>query len=236
MKRAIILLTAAAMLAGLGACSFPVKKQEMPQAVPAVPAETVATQPPVPEKQPMEIYAPVIESYRAAANAKKSAETLMNEGLNYMAAYCYGDAPAERLGYCTYDLDSDGVPELFIGSKTGDSYQDKIVLEMYSISGGEAVRVFSSGERDRYYLCSDRRIANEASSSAFDSAFAVYTYSNGKLNESESVLFDMAANRENPWFLKTAEGKRNIGEDEANAKITEIESLYVTVDYTPLSK
>lgn len=237
MKRILTVLAAAALLLSLAACSLPGMGKASPQAVPVYTPEPSAapTPEPTPEIKPMDIYAPVIEKYVSAAASRMTAENLMNSGLNYMAAYCYGDSPADRLGYCTYDLDSDGTPELLIGSKTSDPYQDKIVLEMFTIRDGAAVRVFTSGERDRYYLRSDGTIANETSSSAYDSGFRLYSFSGGALNAKEAVLFDMAANRDAPWFLEISGVRQNIGDEAANARITEMQSGYVIVDYTPLS-
>lgn len=238
LKKIAAIVLALCLCACLCACSIFDFMQEQPAPVPeiqAAPMPTPEPTPQIPEKQPAEIYAPVIESYYQAASAKMSMEDLMNSGLNYMAAYCYGDAPLEKLGYLLHDLDGDGIQELFVGSRTGDEYQDKIVLEMFAIRDGEAVNVFSSGERQRYYLRSDGTIANENSNSAFDSSFAVYVYANGELGLSEALVFDMAADRNAPWFLVTAEGKTGIDEATATAKMNQMQETYVMLDYTPLS-
>lgn len=60
-----------------------------------------------------------------------------------------------------------------------------------------------AGERDRYYLCKDNTIANEASGSAFLSLYHYYTYTDGQLNLKESVVYDEERNPQNPWFFST---------------------------------
>lgn len=238
LKKITAIILTLCLCASLCACSvFDFRKEQTAPApeVQATPIPTPEPTPQMPEKQPAEIYAPVIEKYYQAALAKMSMEDLVNSGLNYMAAYCYGDAPLEKLGVLLYDLDGDGVQELFVGSRTGDEYQDKIVLEMYAIRDGEAVNVFSSGERQRYYLRSDGSIANENSNSAFESSYNIYVYSNGELGLSEALIFDMAADRNAPWFLVTAEGKTGIDEAAATAKINQMQETYVMLDYSPLS-
>lgn len=196
----------------------------------------VQTPEPVPEKQPIEIYAPVIEKYISAAASKMAAEDLIKVDLNYMAAYCYGDSPLERLGYLLYDLDADGIPELLIGSRIGDEYQDKIVLELYTIKDSQPVRLFSSGERQRYYLCSDGTIANENSSSAFASSNIYYKYAGGELTVTDSIIFDMAADRNAPWFYEAGGERTKIEESAALARMSEMQAKYVVLNYTPFSQ
>ena len=80
------------------------------------------------------------------------------------------DVSPETVGYAVDDLDDNGIPELAIGTISGDDFYGKLIFVLYTVdSGGEAVPVFSSTERDRYYYAGGNRFANLGSSSATDS-------------------------------------------------------------------
>ena len=206
---------------------------QQPQTVESTPEPTPE---PTPELQPIDYYRDILNRWYTAAVEKWDMETLENNSLNYMAAYCYADNPTDRLGFQLRDLDGDGITELLVGSMMGDDYQDLIVLELYTVKDGSPVQVFSSGERDRYYLCSDGTFANEGSSSAFESTYNYYSYTNGELVLNGSVKFDMAANREQPYFFETSGERINVDEASATAKINEYKALYVKPGYTPFSQ
>ena len=69
------------------------------------------------------------------------------------------------LGYCTMDINGDGIEELMIGSVNENAYTG-MFFDLYTIVDGQISLVISSGERDRYYLCEDYTIANEGSGGA----------------------------------------------------------------------
>lgn len=211
-------------------------------------ASTPATPVPAPEETPepalatpapdaMAIYRDILSRYRTAAGAMWDMEQLSNAGLNYMAAYAYGSDPLNRIGYCRMDYDGDGIEELLIGCCTGDSYTDQIVLEMYTIADGQPRQVFSSGERDRYYICSDRIIANDGSSSAYESSSSYYDFTGGELKFREGVEFNMTADKNAPWFYVAADGTKSGMEESAALAITEAaQAKYISLAYTPLSQ
>ena len=156
------------------AAAFSFAQETMPfeasTCVTEAPAETPAptpepTEPPVetPAPQPIDYYRDILSRYAAATAAKTGPEELSSGGLNPFMAYSYGENGQEHIGYLLRDIDQDGTEELLIGFLTGDMYTDQIVLELYALENGNVTKVFSSGERDRYYLCSDSMIANEAS-------------------------------------------------------------------------
>ena len=235
-------LAAALIFCACGKASAPAEITDKQSAVPAQELTVQPTLEPTPEPtpepvyQPMEVYRDVLSLWKTAVNETWDFETLENNGLNYMAYYCYSNAPADRLGYQISDLDGDGSEELLVGSITGDDYQDKIVLQLYTMENGEAKLVFNSGERDRYYLCSDGTIANEGSSSAYETSYNYYSYSSGELQLMGSVLFNMSLNREQPWYFVLGENRTNVDEATANAKIAEYQAVYTTPQYTPFAQ
>ena len=183
-----------------------------------------------------QIYEPVIQSYIEAASSRLGVEELLARDLNYMIKDNYGDDPLNSVGYLIEDLDGDGTPELLIGCINGDIYYNQIILEMYSIREGEYFKVFSSGERDRYYLCQNGTIAEEGSSGAADSLYNYYAYSAGELTLRQSITYKLAMDRENPWHLTEAGIENPIGEEEAIAFISACQSSYVTPKYTAISQ
>ena len=184
----LIILAATALLA---ATVFGIMKQQQldqpaPPAATAEPTPEPTAEPtPEPVETPaptaLEVYAEKLTAYYQAISQRLDAEALREKDLNYMLAYSYGDNAPGRFGYLLSDMDGDGNEELLIGCLTGDEYTDEIVLDLYTIKDGAASRVFTSGERDRYYLCADGTIANEASASAFESHFRYYSYAAGAL-------------------------------------------------------
>lgn len=118
----------------------------------------------------------------------------------------YPQEDYETLGYLIKDIDGNGVDELIFGANT-DGWDnggwDGIIYNIYTIVNGEVFRVLDGWERNRYYLCENGCIANESSSSAFESSYSYYTYSGTELNLVESVLYYSWQDEEHPWFYST---------------------------------
>lgn len=240
----LIILAATALLA---ATVFGIMKQQQldqpaPPAATAEPTPEPTAEPtPEPVETPaptaLEVYAEKLTAYYQAISQRLDAEALREKDLNYMLAYSYGDNAPGRFGYLLSDMDGDGNEELLIGCLTGDEYTDEIVLDLYTIKDGAASRVFTSGERDRYYLCADGTIANEASASAFESHFRYYSYAAGALTLREEYGFDLAANRNDPWFRASADGTKTvITEAEAVSATERYRDSYVAQRYTPFTE
>lgn len=240
----LIILAGAALL---GATIFGIlKQQELDRAAaPAVTAEPTPEPTAEPTPEPVETPAPTeielysdkLTAYYQAISQRLDAEALREKNLNYMLAYSYGENAPARFGYLLSDLDGDGTEELLIGCLTGDEYTDEIVLDLYTVKDGAVSMVFTSGERDRYYLCADGTVANEASSSAFESHFRYYTYAGGALKLREEYGFDLAANRNEPWFRITEDGTKSvITEEEAVAATERYRDSYAAQRYTPFTE
>ena len=74
--------------------------------------------------------------------------------------------------------------------------------DLYTMVDNEPVLVVQSGERNRFYLCADGHIANEASGGAASSIFAYSILENEgtTLTLTESVIYDGNYDEQNPWF------------------------------------
>ena len=114
------------------------------------------------------VYEPILQQYRTALGENWTGQQLVDAGLNYMIK----DVPSEAVGYAVDDLDDDGIPELAIGTISGDEFYGKLIFELYTLDDhGDPVQIFSSIERNRYYYAGGIRFAN-IGSSAFDDSFA----------------------------------------------------------------
>ena len=191
MKKIALLVLSIIMLFSLAACgtSSPAAPESPTPAVEATspapqentpePEEAV----PAPEETPTveQAYAVVIGEYYTAQ--RWNGAELMEDGLNYMAADCYGDAPLENLGYAIADIDGDGVQELLIGTIKADEFYEKMVFSLYTLDeNGINKLVFDGTERNRYYYAGENRFAN-LGSSAFNDSFETTV----KLQEGEMI-------------------------------------------------
>ena len=193
MKKIALLVLSIIMVFSLAACgtSSPAAPESPTPAVEATspapqentpePEEAV----PAPEETPTveQAYAVVIGEYYTALEQRRNGAELMEDGLNYMAADCYGDAPLENLGYAIADIDGDGVQELLIGTIKADEFYEKMVFSLYTLDeNGINKLVFDGTERNRYYYAGENRFAN-LGSSAFNDSFETTV----KLQEGEMI-------------------------------------------------
>ena len=181
MKKIALFVLSIIMVFSLAACgtSSPAAPESPAPAVKETAPAPEETQPepeqpvPAPEETPTveQAYAVVIGEYYTALEQRRNGAELMEDGLNYMAADCYGDAPLENLGYAIADIDGDGVPELLIGTIHGDEFYDKMIFSLYTLDeNGVNKQVFDGTERNRYYYAGENRFAN-LGSSAFNDSF-----------------------------------------------------------------
>ena len=111
-------------------------------------------------------YESIIAQYRTALKDNWDGQKLSDAELNLMI----GDIDPKTVGYTVKDLDGNGIPELVIGTISGDNFYGKLILVLYTMNkDGDAIQVFSSADRNRYYYADNNRFANLGSSSAFDS-------------------------------------------------------------------
>ena len=136
------------------------------------------------EADPIAAYADVFATYTTLLSEGWGGEELMAHDLPLLIMYCVGDAPFDNIGYLLLDVDGDGTQELLTGTLISDEFYAPIVFEMYTLTPeGSVVRVFSSQERARYYLCDDNTFLFEGANSAADSVSCSYSYAAGTLTE-----------------------------------------------------
>ena len=131
-------------------------------------------------------------------------------------------------GWLLRNLDGDGIPELLLGADWGDGHS--VIFNIYRLDGAKAVRVVDGWNRSRWYLCADGSLANEGSSSAFESSFSYYSYTSGELQHLETLLYLDDGSGGSPWrYSVTTDQYVNSGDFHS---VTEAEATAVMDKYT----
>lgn len=121
-------------------------------------------------------YEEIMSQYQTAISEGWNGQQLVDAGLNHMIR----DVQPGTVGYAVDDLDGDGIPEFAISTLSGDEFYGKLIFALYTQDkNGNAVHLFSSTERDRYYYAGGIRFANLGSSGA-DSSFVTTLKLEGK--------------------------------------------------------
>jgi len=131
-------------------------------------------------------------------------------------------------GWLLRDLDGDGIPELLLGANWDEGHT--VIFNIYRYGGTRAVRVVNGWNRNRWYLCTDGSLANEGSSSAFESSFSYYSYTSGELQHLETLLYLDDGSGGSPWrYSVTTDQYVNSGDFHS---VTEAEATAVMDKYT----
>ena len=157
--------------------------------------------------------------------------------------YYYGEGdPLSNVGFGFLDLDNDGHWELIIGAIL-NAERDPVVFEIWTLVEGEPVMVAQSGSRNRYYLQYAEEdnawyVANEGSNGAANSATYYLMLNEGKFEVMQGIVFDAAADEENPWFMAydldwDVSNDEPIDADTANAILESNRNLYTPLELFP---
>lgn len=131
-------------------------------------------------------------------------------------------------GWLLRDLDGDGIPELLLGANWDEGHA--VIFNIYRSGGTRAIRVVTGWNRNRWYLCTDGSLANEGSSSAFESSFSYYSYTSGELQHLETLLYLDDGSGGSPWrYSVTTDQYVNSGDFHS---VTEAEATAVMDKYT----
>ena len=139
-------------------------------------------------------------------------------------------------GWLLRDLDGDGIPELLLGANWDEGHT--VIFNIYRSGGTRAVRVVNGWNRNRWYLCTDGSLANEGSSSAFESSYSYYRYTSGELQHLETLLYLDDGSGGSPWrYSVTTDQYVNSGDFHSvtEAEVTAVMDKYTheTLAFTP---
>lgn len=170
----------------------------------------------------------------------KAEEGSEDYDFSYMI-YWYGAyyGASMRLGYLIRDIDGNGTDELIFGQNDEpDSAWNGVIYDLYTLSDGELIHVFSGGERSTYHLCENGLIANEGADGAALSTYAYYSFEGTELHLVEAVLYSGWDYPDNPWFYSTqtdscydVENAEPVNEEQARAVIDKY--VYVPQTFIP---
>ncbi len=183
-----------------------------------------------------DLYTDILEKYYTAITEKWDPEKLEAENMSYM----YASIPdaLDNTGYFFYDVNCDGVEDLFIGENGEEAFQG-VVYDIYTMVDRVPAHVISGGSRDRYYISNELFICNEASGGAAETDWIVYilTENTTKLFSQLAFKYDENTNKKQPWFrtydYESGEWE-NITEEEFNDS-KETFCDYKKIEYTPFS-
>ena len=138
-----------------------------------------AEQEEVPDDGMTEAYEGIIDDYRSLIEEQWDYDQIYEHNYSNLATMV-------SVGYTLYDLDQDGQLELLIGETDTEEPVNRMILDAYTMDGDAAKQLFTSRERNRYYLVEDEAgaviIANEGSNGEARSGWLYYIVENGELS------------------------------------------------------
>lgn len=145
------------------------------------------------------------------------------------------------LGFCYYDVNSDGVQELLIGP-VGPDYSSAWIFDAYTVADGQCITLFQGYERNYLVLLSDGTLVNRSSSGASVNSDVFSHLEGGALVPFYSLIVNSTVNVDNPYFVSNG-GDMNsdpatwqsISQQEYEQISAAYEAQTVTLDYTPIT-
>lgn len=145
------------------------------------------------------------------------------------------------LGFCYYDVNSDGVQELLIGP-VGPDYSSAWIFDAYTVADGQCITLFQGYERDYLVLLSDGTLVNRSSSGASVNSDVFSHLEGGALVPFYSLIVNSTVNVDNPYFVSNGGDVnsdpatwQSISQQEYEQISAAYEAQSVTLDYTPIT-
>ena len=137
----------------------------------------------------------------------------------------------QRAGFAYYDINSDGIEELFIADmKKGNIY------DVFTMANREPINALNG--YSNLFVCNDVFLCTNVVKSRNEEVFSIYSLrqNSKKLYVHEKLMYNKDKNKANPWFRFNtfANSYENISKE----KYKEIKAgynNYKKLDYTPLS-
>ncbi len=191
-----------------------------------------------------DLYKDVLKKHIRAISEKWDSIKLEKENLSYMYnVIAHGknsDEMLYKIGYMYYDVNADGIDELFIGEIAQGNWKG-VIYDIYTMVDRKPQHVISGGSRNRFYVCDDAFICNEYSAGAGESGVSVYALLENSIELFPQVGFkyDSYLNKDKPWFISYANDLNNEKWDNIDEQ-TFIErkrtfEKYKRFEYVPLS-
>lgn len=186
-----------------------------------------------------DLYKEILGKYKQAIEEHWNYSRIKQENLESVSKVLVENKKAslKKIGYAYYDINSDGIDELFIGEI---SKSNGTIYDMYTIVNRKPKNVFSQYNRqEKYYVCNDNLLCEEICNTKDKKMFAVHTLENNSTNRPLLVeyMYNKELNRENPWFRTYTAGNQyeRISKETYNQEISTFDD-YKKFNYIPLSK
>ena len=182
-------------------------------------------------------YAGILDAYYTAVTQQPEFSALP-AGVN---VDLYPFICQNSLGFCYYDVNSDGVQELLIGP-VGPDYSSAWIFDAYTVADGQCITLFQGYERNYLVLLSDGTLVNRSSSGASVNSDVFSHLEGGALVPFYSLIVNSTVNVDNPYFASNG-GDMNsdpatwqsISQQEYEQISAAYEAQTVTLDYTPIT-
>lgn len=182
-------------------------------------------------------YAGILDAYYTAVTQQPEFSALP-AGVN---VDLYPFICQNSLGFCYYDVNSDGVQELLIGP-VGPDYSSAWIFDAYTVADGQCITLFQGYERNYLVLLSDGTLVNRSSSGASVNSDVFSHLEGGALVPFYSLIVNSTVNVDNPYFVSDG-GDMNsdpatwqsISQQEYEQISAAYEAQSVTLDYTPIT-
>lgn len=182
-------------------------------------------------------YAGILDAYYTAVTQQPEFSALP-AGVNFDL---YPFICQNSLGFCYYDVNSDGVQELLIGP-VGPDYSSAWIFDAYTVADGQCITLFQGYERNYLVLLSDGTLVNRSSSGASVNSDVFSHLECGALVPFYSLIVNSTVNVDNPYFVSNG-GNMNsdpatwqsISQQEYEQISAAYEAQTVTLDYTPIT-
>lgn len=167
-------------------------------------------------------YLELLDQYETAIQEKWNGEKYAAEDMSILLRDV---SSTSEVGYVLRDLNGDGEDELFLTN--GD-----VIYDLYTLYGGKLSHIFSSMERDTYYLTNGSFFSEVSSGSGGVRYDAVWYLEGTELVHGRYTLtYDPGRDAENPWFA--GEGMKPFTEESAQAAMDAYP--HAVISFTPLS-
>jgi hypothetical protein len=189
-----------------------------------------------------DLYKEVLKKHVTAINEKWNSNKLEKENMSFMYNVIAESKKAiDTVGYAYYDVNMDGIDELFIG-EIADGEWKGVVYDIYTMVNRKPKHVISGGNRNRFFVCDNSFICNEYSSGAYESGTRVYALMENSTELFPQVSFKYEGYKQHktPWYIsygsEAEEDKwQNVTEGIYNERKSTFDK-YERFDYKPLSE
>lgn len=188
-----------------------------------------------------DLYCEILKKHLTAINEKWDSIKLENENMSYMYNVIAqtNKNVLNKIGYAYYDVNADGIDELFIGELAEGNWKG-IIYDIYTMVDRKPQHVASGGSRNRYFVCNDSFICNEYSSGALESGNLIYILveNSTELFPQVGFKYDGYENKKNPFFISynfSENEWENVSEKKFKERIKTFEK-YKRFEYIPFSK